>query len=403
MAMIGSGAPRDAERAARMGVHLRVELLTMGPGVETYSRFGHSALRVTDRRGVGDIVFNFGTFDHEDPAVISKFLAGTLQYWLSVSTYAETRREYRGERRRLIAQQLRLTPLQRRRLFTRLYALSQPDKRSYRYHHFHANCSTKIRDVLDEVMGGALRRQLSRRPAHTYRHWLRRATRGAPFFHLGFDLVLTRADARISTWEACFAPEQLMLAMEATRLPADGRVPPLSFVSSTRVLLPGPAFGDDGGPAPWTVVLVVAWLLLALAVVPLVFRPSGRWAWRLTGLVLGLWGLVTTALSVLVIYVWSASGLPVFTGNQNLALLPPTGLVWIIGGVLLVVRPLPQWLLRWLLAVAGLHALIAVLYAGTRVFGLADQGNTLLLAITVPWAMAIAWILHRAQSPSLSR
>jgi len=397
MIMIGSGPSRDEERAARLGAHLRVELLTMGPGVETYSRFGHSALRVTDRRGVGDIVFNFGTFDHEDPAVVSKFLSGTLRYWLSVSTYAETRREYRGEKRRLIAQQLRLTPLQRRQLFTRLYALSQPDKRNYRYHHFHANCSTKIRDVLDEALGGAMRRQLSARPAHTYRHWLRRATGGAPFFHLGFDLVLTRADGRISTWEACFAPEQLMRAMEVTRVPADGRVRPLSLVSSTRVLLPGPDFGAAGGPAPWTVVLVVAWLLLVLAVAPLVFRPSSRWAWRLTGGVLGLWGLITTASSLLVIYVWSFSSLPVFAGNQNLALLPPTGLAWIILGAILVVRPPPPWLLRWLLALSGLHALIAVVYTGARVFGLADQGNTPLLAATVPWALAIVWILHRAR------
>lgn len=397
------GVPPDAGRAARMGAHLRVELLTMGPGAEAYSRFGHSALRVTDRRGVGDIVFNFGTFDHEDPAVISKFLAGTLRYWLSVSTYAETRREYRAERRRLVAQELRLTPLQRRRLFTRLYALSQPDKRHYRYHHFRANCTTRIRDVLDDVMGGALRRQLSRRPAYSYRHWLRRATRGAPFFHLGFDLVLTHADARISTWEACFAPEQLMRAMEATRVKVDGRKQPLAFVSATRVLLPGPDFGEDSGPAPWTVAVVVAWLLLALAVVPLVARPSGGWVWRLTGLVVGLWGLVTAALSALIIYVWSGSDLPVFTGNQNLALLPPTGLAWIVLGVVLVVWPpsrrrLPRWLLLSFWALAGLHALVAVVYAGARILGLAGQCNGHLIALTVPWAVALVWILYMARS-----
>jgi hypothetical protein len=382
-----------------MGAHLRVELLTMGPGAEIYSRFGHSALRVTDLRGIGDIVFNFGTFDHEDPAVVSKFLAGTLRYWLSVSTYAETRREYGKERRRLIAQELRLTPLQRRRLFTRLYALSQPDRRHYRYHHFEANCSTRIRDVLDDVMGGVLRRQLSRRPAHTYRHWLRRATRGAPAFHLGFDLVLTRADARISAWEACFTPEQLMWAVKATRVKEDGRNP-MAFVSSTRVLLPGPTFGDDGGPAPWTVAVVVAWLLLVGAAVPLATRP-GTWAWCVAGVALGLWGLITTALSVLMIYIWSVSGLPVFTGNQNLALLPPTGPAWLVLGVLLVIRSPPRWRIprwRWLWALAGLQALVAIAYAGARVLGLVTQGNGHLIAIAVPWATALVWILYRARS-----
>jgi Domain of unknown function (DUF4105) len=415
-------APPDAgsiARAARLGAHLRVELLTMGPGAETYSRFGHSALRVTDRRGVGDIVFNFGTFDHEDPAVVSKFLAGTLQYWLSVSTFAETQREYRAEGRRLIAQELRLTPLQRRRLFTRLYAMSQPAKRRYRYHHYHANCATRIRDVLDEVMGGSLRRQLSGRPAHTYRRWLRRATRGAPLFHLGFDLVLTRADKRISTWEACFTPEQLMRAMVATRVKVDpmssvhapGSAPLAPFVAKTRVLLPGPAFGEEVGPwfalAPWTWVVIIAWLLLALAVVPLVIRPARAWAWRLTGGVLALWGLVTTLVSVMMIYVWCISDLPVFTGNQNLVLLPPTVLAWIVLGVVLVIRPpsrrrLGRWLGTGLWGLAVVHALTAVVYTGVRVLvpGLARQGNTPLLAVAVPWALAIVWIVYRARASS---
>lgn len=415
LALYGAGAPESSTKAARLGAHLRVELLTMGPGTEAYSRFGHSALRITDRRGVGDIVFNFGTFDHEDPAVVSKFLAGTLRYWLSVSTYVETRKEYGGEKRRLIAQELRLTPLQRRQLFTRLYALAKPDKRNYRYHHFRANCSTKIRDVLDEVMGGELRRQLAGRPAHTYRHWLRRATRGAPLFHLGFDLVITRADGRITAWEACFAPEQLLRAMASVRVQRQGRSVPLA--SSTRVLLPGPDFDDDGGPTPWMVVVIVVWLLLAGAVVPLVLRPSSRWAWRVCGVMLGLWGLLSAVLSALILYIWSVTSLPVFSGNQNLVLLPPTALVWVVVGVLLVVRgrplalslasatpaPRPQkrWLVRWLvrglMALSLLHALGAVIYAVARGLGFAEQGNTALVAAALPWALATVWILHRAQ------
>lgn len=397
LAVVGfPGAPENPDRAARLGAHLRVELLTMGPGAETYSRFGHSALRITDRRGVGDIVFNFGTFDHEDPAVISRFLAGTLRYWLSVSTFAETRKEYRSEGRKLIAQQLRLTPLQRRRLFTRLYALSKPDKRHYRYHHFRANCSTRIRDVLDEILGGSLQRQLSRRPAHTYRHWLRRATRGAPLFHLGFDLALTRADGRISAWEACFAPEQLMLAMDVARVGPPGREQ--SLVVGTRVLLRGQAFDAGAGLSPWTWVIVGAWLLLALAVVPLVLRPGSRGVWRLSGALLALWGLLGAALSALLIYVWGHSSLAVFTGNQNLWLLPPSLAGWLVVGGILGLRPPPRWRPPgWLVAVAAAQGLVALSYGGARLVGLAGQGNTPVLALAIPWSLAGLWILLRAR------
>ncbi len=389
-------AAEDPARAARMGAHLRVELLTMGPGTEAYSRFGHSALRITDLRGVGDIVFNFGTFDHEDPKVVSKFLAGKLRFWLSVSTYAETVKEYSAEKRRLTAQELRLTPLQRRRLFNRLYWMSKPDRRNYPYHHFQRNCSTRIRDVLDEIMVSALRQQLTRRPAHTYRHWLRRATRGAPLFHLGFDLVVTRVDGRISAWQACFAPEQLSRAMAAARVQRNGRSVP--FVAKTRVLLPGPDFETDAGTAPWTVVMLLGWLLLALAVVPTTVRPRSAWAWRLAGGVLVVWGLITTALSALLLYIQSISSLSVFTGNQNVVLLPPTQLLWVILGVLLAVRPPPRWCpARWLLALVAFHALVVLGYTGLLALGRAGQGNGALVAVVLPWTLAGLWILFRAR------
>ncbi len=379
-----------------MGRHLRVELLTMGPGTETYSRFGHSALRITDLRGVGDIVFNFGTFDQDDPKVISKFLAGDLSYWLSVSTYSETRAEYRSEGRLMVGQQLRLSPLQRRRLFLRLYSMARPGRREYRYHHFRANCSTRIRDLLDGVLGGELRRQLAARPAGTYRTWLRRATRSAPAFHLAFDLVLARADRRISAWEACFIPEQLMRALASVRLRGASRGEPL--VVRTRILLPGPGFDHEPPAEPWTWVVLLSGLLLALAVIPVGLRPASPWPWRACGALVALWGLGSSVLSALLIYIWSISTLRVFGGNQNLLLLPPTQALWIPVGILLALRPPPRWRPPgWLLGLLAAQGCLAVAYGAAHGLGLVHQGNAPVVLASLPWSVVGVWILHRAR------
>ena len=61
---------------------LRISLLTCTPGSELYSIFGHSALRVIDQSTGTDAVYNYGTFDFDDPNFYSKFVRGKLLYAL---------------------------------------------------------------------------------------------------------------------------------------------------------------------------------------------------------------------------------------------------------------------------------------------------------------------------------
>ena len=65
---------------------LRISLLTCSPGAELYSVFGHNALRITDSAAGTDVVYNFGTFDFNDPDFYTKFVRGKLNYFLSQET-----------------------------------------------------------------------------------------------------------------------------------------------------------------------------------------------------------------------------------------------------------------------------------------------------------------------------
>src|SRR4051794_25999886 len=74
---------------------IEVSLLTCSPGEELYSTFGHSAFRIKDRLMGTDIIFNYGTFDFEDPGFYKKFIRGKLLYFVSVQDFNGFKEDYR--------------------------------------------------------------------------------------------------------------------------------------------------------------------------------------------------------------------------------------------------------------------------------------------------------------------
>ena len=81
---------------------LRISLLTCSPGEELYSTFGHSALRVTDSASNEDIVYNYGTFNFDEPGFYTKFVRGKLLYYLSTQDFISFKQDYEMEKRGMI-------------------------------------------------------------------------------------------------------------------------------------------------------------------------------------------------------------------------------------------------------------------------------------------------------------
>jgi hypothetical protein len=336
--------------------------------------------------------------------VVSRFLKGRLRYWLSVDTFVETREEYGKEGRRLWAQELALSGDERRRLVRRLRHLARPENREYRYHPFENNCSTRVRDELDLALGGLLERQLRGKPAATHRQWLRRATLGAPFFHLGFDLVLTRADRPIDRWEACFAPEQLMQGAATLRREVGAGSRPL--VTVTRVLLPGPDFSEGGALTPWGLFVAGAMLMAAWILLPPLIRRSSVLAWRLCGAGLVASGLLQVALGAVILILWCSSRLVMFRGNPSLILVPPTAVFWILAGLWTIRHPpcrraIPGWMV-W---VGLAHLWGPALYALFRLLQDSPQGNLelLLSSLVMAGASSAVLLMGRVASPGEAR
>ena len=113
--------------------NLRISLLTCTPGEELYSSFGHSALRVVDRANNFDIVFNYGTFDFDDPDFYTKFVRGKLLYFVSVTTFSDFMSQYEYEGRGVTEQILNLSCDEKQNLLAALNENAKEENKYYKY------------------------------------------------------------------------------------------------------------------------------------------------------------------------------------------------------------------------------------------------------------------------------
>jgi hypothetical protein len=232
LALLASGAARATEPPARVSV------LTMGPGDHPFTRFGHNAILLEWEGEAPDRgrVYNFGTFAFDGLNGVSDFMTGRFRYWLSVTSLGATRRAYGLAKRSLVAQELELTAGERAMLFSALEDNARPEHRYYDYDYYADNCSTRVRDVLDQLLGGKLARSVHGPRRFSYRQHTLRLVGDAPLLHFGLDVALGRpTDRPISRWEELFLPQELHDELANQQRDLDGRQ--VSLVRAERRLL----------------------------------------------------------------------------------------------------------------------------------------------------------------------
>ena len=133
-----------------------VSLITCGPGTELYAAFGHTAFRVRDPKVGFDRVYNYGTFDFNDPNFYTNFTKGDLRYFLSAYDFGRFLRTYHKEKRWVTGQVLNLQQTDVQKIFDYLENNAKRENREYFYDYFFNNCSTKPYDVIVETIGDKL-------------------------------------------------------------------------------------------------------------------------------------------------------------------------------------------------------------------------------------------------------
>ncbi|MCS6900745.1 MAG: DUF4105 domain-containing protein [Myxococcales bacterium] len=214
---------------AELGDEYTISVLTFGPGDHPFFKFGHNAIWVHDARRHTDRVYNFGTFAFDSPALIPVFLKGKLRYWLSVQSLRSTIEVYRRENRTIDAQELALSPPLRKRIVDALEENAKPENRYYKYDYYRDNCSTRVRDAVDQVTGGKVREAAGGPARMTWRaHTMRLVADDWPVY-LGLQVAMgDMIDKPITVWDEMFLPARLQEMLREVKIPGeDGQSVPL--------------------------------------------------------------------------------------------------------------------------------------------------------------------------------
>lgn len=131
-----------------------VSILTVGTADASHSLYGHTALRIKDETKNTDLVYNYGMFDFGTPNFMFKFVKGDLQYYAAAYPYDDFEYGYRVENRSIYEQVLDMSISEKQSLINKLDVSLSSDDKFYTYKFIDRNCTTKVIDIVNEVLEG---------------------------------------------------------------------------------------------------------------------------------------------------------------------------------------------------------------------------------------------------------
>ena len=130
----------------------KVSVLTCGTGNESYSLFGHTAIRITDAPNFIDLVYNYGAFDFNTPNFVPKFVKGDLQYFAVAHAFHDFINEYQYEKRAVYEQELNIPSAKKQQLFENLNTALASGDSHYTYKFIDKNCTSMVVDIINETL-----------------------------------------------------------------------------------------------------------------------------------------------------------------------------------------------------------------------------------------------------------
>ncbi|MCX6328536.1 MAG: DUF4105 domain-containing protein [Bacteroidia bacterium] len=204
-------------------------LITCGPGTEVYSIYGHSALRIYNRELKTDLVYNWGVFDFSTTHFIWKFAKGKLNYMLAEDSYKRFLQEYLFDKRWVQIQKINLDPAEVEQLITLINENLKPENRNYRYNFYYDDCSTRIRDLFEKILGNRLIYPLDEtKDRQSFRNLTGSYQQFYPWLNFGIDLVIgTPGDKKAHFRDKMFLPIEMQRVLSKSLVNSDGKMIPL--------------------------------------------------------------------------------------------------------------------------------------------------------------------------------
>jgi len=344
-----------SEVLSRQAPETEVFLITCGPGTETYSIYGHSALRVVIPEKNIDIIYNWGIFDFDAPNFAWNFAKGKLEYSLAGERIDRFLAYYNYTKRYVIQQKVYLDKDETDKLLILINDNLKPENVSYKYDFFYDDCSTRIRDLFEKALGEKLLYPpVEKDEMPTFRDLTDKYQSQYPWLKFGIDLIMgSPGEKKADFRDRMFLPLDLKDGLSQALIRRDGMMVPL--LSDPLVLLDFPSLVVK--PRLLLSPVVVMTILL-LVVLIFTFTAKNKTIIRRVDILLFF---IFSILSVLMIFFNYFTDHPQMRQNLNLVWLNPfiiiclsmlilnrKGLIWfkllfgVTGAFLLIHLFLPQ-------------------------------------------------------------
>lgn len=305
-------------QAAPDSSRLQVSLITCAPGAELYSVFGHTALRIVDSAVNTDIIYNYGTFNFDDPDFYSKFVRGKLMYFLSQQSFPDFLYEYAYFKRGVTEQVLQLNSAEKTAIQLGLFENVREENRYYKYDFLYDNCATRLRDIIFKTnIDSTFEPSAFAANGATFRDYLHNYLSRAEmqWTTLGIDLLLgVGADKAMTPAESMFLPDYLAQGVKGKNRLVERNQEHLPNVQDLPAKLPF-----------WQTPLFFFSLMAFLVLFPAFFSFKGMVSFQsiMDRVIFVLSGL----LGMLLLFMWFGTDHQSFANNINLVWAMPVNLL----------------------------------------------------------------------------
>jgi hypothetical protein len=208
----------------KLGPDAEIYLLTISPGEELYSSFGHSTLLIEDYKNQISEMYNYGSFDFDTENFYIKFLRGTLPYQLTKNDMTQALSYWTSQNRLVTKQRLRMGLENKQKIYDLIEENYKPENRTYQYKFFYDNCSTRIRDLIVNVMGDSIKIDKTFNGDQSYRDWIETYAGNKAIADFGMDIAIgIPADELTGYNGAMYIPDNLMYAFDSAAVQVNGR------------------------------------------------------------------------------------------------------------------------------------------------------------------------------------
>ncbi len=298
---------------------IEISLLTYSPGKEIYGAFGHSALRIQNFDSHQDILYNYGIFSFGNSVTdfVWKFLRGKLKYKLGKENTSRVLRYYKAKgNKRITEQKLLLNQEEKHLVLEFLETNYLPENREYYYDFFFDNCATRIRDILEKVLGDSFQYKENLKTNLTLRQLLDVHIESRPWEDFGMDLLIGIPSDKMATYqEQMFLPEflsdNLSKGAEMIRTDSTGMKTKQALFTPATVLLDGEYYKNE--PSLFRPFVIFGGLCLIMLILTIIYTHNRLLA-NLDSILFLLLGII----GVFLLFMWFGTDHLATKWNMNI-------------------------------------------------------------------------------------